>query len=99
MRAWVLLFGGLLVWAADFFLLYGIASILLTTPAARIASAVVTLAAIAADLWLMWRSWNAYRAPSDEYEGWLAWMALLMAGISLVSVIWQGFPAIFISSD
>ena len=96
MRAWVLLLGGMLVWAADFFLLYGIASILFTTPAARIASLAVTAAAVAADLWLINRSWRLYRAPGDEYDHWLARMALLIAAISLVSVIWQGFPAIFI---
>lgn len=96
MRRWALLLGGMLVWAADFFLLYGIASILLTTPAARIASLAVTAAAVAADLWLIDRSLKLHRARGDEYDHWLARMALLIAAISLVSVIWQGFPAVFI---
>ena len=96
MRAWVLLLGGMLVWAADFFLLYGIASILLTSPAARIAALAVTAAAVAANLWLINRSWKLHRAPGDEYDRWLARMALLLAAISLLSVIWQGFPAVFI---
>ena len=96
MRAWVLLLGGMLVWAADFFLLYGVASILLTSPAAWIAALAVTAAAVAANLWLINRSWKLYRAPGDEYDRWLARMALLLAAISLLSVIWQGFPAIFI---
>ena len=90
----LLLFGGLLVWAADFFLLYAVASIMLTSPEARIASAAVTLAAVAADLWLMWRARLAARLPEDPYDGWMAHMALLAAAISLVAVVWQGFPAI-----
>ena len=94
MRTWALLLGGLLVWAADFFLLYGIASIFLTTPIARILSVLVTLAALAADAWLIWLSWRRYRSPADEYDRWIGWIALLGASISAVAVFWQGFPAI-----
>ena len=94
MRSWGLLFGGLLVWAADFFLLYGIASIFLTTPIARILSMVVTLGALAADTWLILLGWKHYSSPADNYERWIGWIALLGAAISAVAVLWQGLPAI-----
>lgn len=92
MRAWLFLFGGVLVWAADFFLLYAIVSIFLTSPLSRALALVVTVAAVAANAWIIWRSW--VREPNDDYEQWLARMALLGAAISTVAVIWQGFPAI-----
>lgn len=94
MRTWALLLGGLIVWAADFFLLYAIASIFLTSPTARILAVIVTLAALAADAWLMLRSWKRYNSPADDYGRWIAWIALLGAGISAIAVLWQGFPAI-----
>ena len=96
MRIWALLLGGLIVWAADFFLLYGIASIFLDTPIARILAVVVTLAALGADSWLIVLNWKRYSAPADDYERWLAWIGFLGAAISAVAVLWQGFPALFL---
>ena len=96
MRHWGILFGGLLVWAADFFLLYGIASIFLTTPLARVLTVVVTLAALGADAWLMLLSWKRYSAPESDYDRWIAWIGLLGASISAVAVVWQAFPAALI---
>ena len=94
MRSWGLLFGGLLVWAADFFLLYGIASIFLDTPIARILSVIVTFGALAADAWLMLLGWKRYSSPPDDYGGWIACIGLLGAALSAIAVLWQGLPAI-----
>ena len=96
MRPWFLLFGGPLVWAADFFLLYGIVSIFLTNPLSRAMALAVTLAALVADAWLFWRSWAAQAATDDDHDRWLARMGVLGAAISAVAVLWQGLPAIFV---
>jgi hypothetical protein len=94
MRTWGLMLGGLLVWTADFFLLYGIASIFLTTPIARILAIIVTVGAVAANLWLMSLSWKRYSSPASDLERWAAWIGLLGAAVSAVAVVWQGLPAI-----
>ena len=96
MRVWLFLLGGVLVWAADFFLLYGIVSIFLMTPLSRGLALAVTVAAVAADAWLFWRSWRWQASADDDYDRWLARMALLVAAISAIAVLWQGFPAIFV---
>lgn len=96
MRAFGFLLGGLLVWAADFFLLYSIASIFLTTPIARVLAGIVTVAALAVDAWLIWRSSQRLRTVTNGYAKWLARMSQLTASLSAVAVLWQGFPAIFI---
>jgi hypothetical protein len=92
MRAWAFMLGGVLVWAADFFLLYAIASILLTTPAARVLALVVSAAALAADAWLLWNSWAQLGSAEEPYRRWMARLALLTAAISTVGVIWLAFP-------
>ena len=90
--------GGALIWAADFFLLYGIVSVFLTTPLARIASLVVTAVTLAADMWLMWYAWRRTRLCEDEYERWIAGIAFVIAALAAVAILWQGLPAIYISS-
>lgn len=95
MRVWLLLLGGVLVWAADFFLLYTIASVFLTTPFARLLTVIVTVAALAADAWLLATNWRRSR-QCDGYDAWLSMMGSLTAAISAVAVAWQGFPAVLI---
>lgn len=95
MRGWGFLLGGLLVWAADFFLLYAIASILLTSPLARLLSGIVTLAAMAAAGWLLLRAWRCYRGRGDDLRRWIALVAMLGCGLALLAVAWQGLAAIF----
>jgi hypothetical protein len=94
MRKWGLLLGGLLVWTAQFFLLYGIVSIFPGTILARILSIVATIAAIAAVAWLIWYAWKSIQSSPDEVDGWIARTGFAVALLSLVSVIWQGLPAV-----
>jgi hypothetical protein len=97
MRTWALLLGGLIAWAAQFFTLYIVASVLGTTALARAISIAVTLAAFGADIIVIVRAarWrNA--ADTDRYGRWLASLALLGAGLSAVAIVWQGMPAIFV---
>ena len=95
-RSWGLLLGGLLVWAADFFLLYAIASIFLDTRIAQVLALLVTLAALAANGLLFLLNWRQVRSPDSDYDGWIARIGLLGAAISALAVLWQGFPAILV---
>jgi hypothetical protein len=94
MRRWAFLLGGLLVWTLHFFALYGIASIFLTTPLARILVGIITLLCLAGLAALLGRSWSLYRSEPDEVSGWLALIATLANAISLVAILWQGLPAL-----
>jgi len=47
MRTWLILLGGLILWTAHFFLLYGIGEFIGETTAPRISVMVITLACLA----------------------------------------------------
>lgn len=93
MRAWLFLLGGMIVWAAQFFTLYAIASVLGSSGAARVLTGVATLAALAADVVLL-RAALAERREVDAARRWRASFAALLAALSLVAVTWQGLPAL-----
>lgn len=94
MRAWAHLLGGMLVWTVHFFTLYGIGSIFLTTTLARVLVVIVTLLCLAAAGWLLRSALRAGREEADEFTGWKHRIAALVAGIALVAILWQGFPAL-----
>lgn len=95
MRAWALILGGLIVWAVQFFTLYVIASIFPDSVLARAVSAIVTIAAVAADILILRLCVRFLRSPGrDEFDTWMLCLALLGAGISLVAIVWQGLPAV-----
>jgi hypothetical protein len=94
MRKWGLLLGGLLVWTADFFLLYGIVSIFPGTVLARVLALVVTAAALAANAWIIRFAWKLIHSAPDEVDRWIARTGFGVALVSFVSVLWQGLPAI-----
>lgn len=86
--------GGLIVWAVQFFALYIIASIFMTTPLSRVLAAATTLACLVADALLLRGALALRRARNDEVALWRASLAAMAAGISLVAVVWQGLPAL-----
>lgn len=91
MRTWTILLGGMIVWTAHFFALYFIGSIFLSTSLARWLVVVATLLCVAADLRLFF--W--IRARRDMIlDGWAASVGLVLTGLSLVAVVWQGLPAL-----
>ena len=95
MRSWALLLGGMIVWTVHFFTLYAIGSIFLTSTLARVLTVVVTAACLAADAYLLrWAIRDLREGERDEFSAWLRRLAALIAAISFVSVLWQGFPAI-----
>lgn len=97
MRAWAFLLGGLLVWAAHFFALYAIASIVETTTLARLLTGLATLAGLAADSWLLRSALAKPRdGAADPTEQWVNIIAAFAAGLSAVAVLWQGLPALLV---
>lgn len=93
MRRWVLLLGGLLVWAAHFFALYIIASLFPGDAAARWLALVVTLAALAAGGAILWLN---LRKQSDSFDRWARGLGAAGAALSLVAVLWQALPAFLV---
>lgn len=94
MRPWAILLGGMLVWTVHFFTLYGIGSIFLTTTLARVLVAIVTVACLAAAAWLLRGALRAGREESDDFTAWKHRITALIAGIALIAILWQGFPAL-----
>lgn len=94
MRGWALLLGGLVVWAAHFFLVYAFASIFPGIALARWLAIAATLAALAADAAIVWLA-LANGPTTDELDRWRARVGAAGAALSFVAVAWQGFPAIF----
>ena len=97
MRTWAFLLGGLIVWAAHFFLLYGIASVFPGTSLARWLTLIATIPALAANGGLLWLA-AARRLTdgSDELRNWTIGLGAAGAALSLVAVLWQALPAIIV---
>lgn len=93
MRAGAILLGGLAVWAAHFFVLYGIASVLPGRPEASWLVLTATVPAILADAWIGWRA-AAWMRPTDQLHGSIGQIGAVGAALSLVAVIWQALPAL-----
>jgi len=93
MRAWVLILAGLIVWAAHFFALYGIASVFPGLPVARWLTLAVTVPALAADGAILVHALRG-RSSDDRLDRWIAGLASLGAALSVVAVLWQGLPGL-----
>ena len=93
MRAWIILLGGLAVWAMHFFVLYGIASVLPGRPEARWLVLAATLPAVAFDGLILWKTAGSRSRP-DPLDGWIARIGAAGAAISLIAVVWQCAPAL-----
>ncbi|MDQ3077213.1 MAG: hypothetical protein M3Q83_00040 [Pseudomonadota bacterium] len=94
MRSWAFMLGGLIVWAVQFFALYIIASVFMTTTLSRVLTAIITLACLAADALLLQGAMAQRAKRTDDIARWRASMAALSAAVSLVAVAWQGLPAL-----
>lgn len=96
MVRWAVLLGGLLTWAAHFFLLYGFASIFPGKPLASGLTIAATFAALVVDSFIlraglaMARSAN-HRSP----DRWIGEVGVVGAAISMIAILWQLLPALF----
>lgn len=92
MRPWIILLGGLIVWAIHFFVLFGIASILLTTLTARILTLLATVLCLGM-IGVLAAHLQRCRL-ADETTGWGREVARTGVGLSAIAVIWQALPAL-----
>lgn len=93
MRGWLFLLQGPIVWTVHFFALFGIASIFLTTPLARVLTVLVTLLCLGASAILLVRTVRSDMPTATE--AWMRTVAICGLGLTVVAVVWQGLPAIF----
>ncbi|MDO9367359.1 MAG: hypothetical protein Q7T68_02215 [Sphingopyxis sp.] len=92
MRSWTILLGGLLVWAAHFFALYGIGEFAGASAASRDAVLLISALALAADGLLFRR---LLRLPhDDEFGRWRTGVASGGLGLSALAIVWQTLPAL-----
>ncbi len=95
MRLWLIMLGGLLVWAVHFFALYAVGSIAISGALARIGWASLTAACIAADLVVLVLVIRRSRASKPaSFAAWAAGTGTVAALLSIIAVLWQGLPAI-----
>lgn len=88
----MILLGGLLVWAAHFFALYGIGEFAGVSAASRSAVLLLSMIALAADFLLFRRLRPFPRA--DEFARWRTAVASGGLALSAVAVVWQTLPAL-----
>lgn len=94
---WAFLLGGLIVWAAHFFLVYGFSLIFPGTQLARLLTLIATVPALAADAALMWvAAAGALRGSSDDLDIWVRNLGAVGALLSAVAVLWQALPALMV---
>lgn len=88
MKSWLILLGGLIVWAVHFFGVYAVGEI---APRPWLVVA-LTIACAAADIWLIL---TLRRIPaSGDFPAWRRSVGLGGAGLSLIGVVWQSLPAL-----
>lgn len=93
MGKWLLILGGLLIWAAHFFLLYAFASIFPGTQLARVLTVGATLATLVVNAGIIFTLFTA-GVREDELERWARAVGLGGALLSFVAVLWQGLPGL-----
>lgn len=86
--------GGLGIWAAHFFLLYIIASLLPGQHTARLLALLVSLPALAGDVAILWMARRMRQRSEDDLDRWILTIAALGAALSIVAVVWQAMPAV-----
>lgn len=91
MRAWLLILGGLIVWAAHFVTIYAIASAFPGQPAARWLILAASAVAIGANLAILRRT---ARPRGDPLDVWIFQVAKAAVALSMLAVIWQTGPAL-----
>ena len=87
MRAWASILGGLVIWAAHFFVIYTAAIIFVSSVTAHWIGGAMTLICVVAEIWLFVKL-----RRSRDLDGWLQALGLASCAFSLVAITWQSFP-------
>ena len=95
MRQWSYLLGGLLIWTADFFGLYIVASLFPGTALARWLTGFLTLIALGLLAVLLRQVMLRARVGRDDtFSVWLDRLTLLGGALAAVAILYQGLPAL-----
>ncbi len=92
MRSWTILLGGLLVWAAHFFALYGIGEFAGASAVSRAVVLLLSAFALLANGLLARHLLPLSRA--DDFACWNRQLALGGIALSALAVVWQTLPAL-----
>lgn len=98
---------GLIVWAAQFTIIYAVTSVacargwyrfsLLGLDLVRVSIAAATLLALAATALVFWRALSDERSAQDEpSERFIETLTLWICGLSLVAIAYNGVPALIL---
>lgn len=95
-QTWILLLGGLVVWAAHFFLLYAFGSIFPASDIARWLTVAATLAGLMANLTII-RMARADRGrdSGQDVASFAAHIAVPECLVSITAILWQGVTVAF----
>lgn len=94
MREWRHLLGGMLLWTAHFFAVYGIASLL---PGTRLAAILVLFAtglALAIAGYLLAATVREHRTEEDSLKRWSSKGSAVLYALAGLAVLYQGLPAL-----
>lgn len=94
MREWRHLLGGMLLWTAHFFAVYGIASLL---PGTRLAAILVLFAtgfALAIAGYLLAVTVREHRTEEDSLKRWSSKGSAVLYALAGLAVLYQGLPAL-----
>lgn len=94
MREWRHLLGGMLLWTAHFFAVYGIASLFPGTRLAAFLVLVATGLALAVAGYLLAATLRRHRAEDDSLERWSSKGSAMLYALAGLAVLYQGLPAL-----
>lgn len=96
MSYWRNLLGGLILWAAHFVIVYGIASILPGTQAAVVLVLAITVVVLAITAYLLVKTVGVMRSAVDDLQRWSTMLTLFGYAMATIAIAYQGFAAALI---
>lgn len=94
MGMWRNFLGGMLLWTAHFFAVYGIASLFPGTRLAALLVLVVTGLALAVAGYLLTATLRHHRTEEDSLKRWSSKGSAILYALAGLAVLYQGLPAL-----
>jgi hypothetical protein len=95
MSEWRHLLGGMLLWTAHFFAVYGIASLFPGTRLATMLVLAATLVALAVAGYLLAATIRRQGAEDDSLKRWNSKASAMLYALAGLAILYQGMPALF----
>lgn len=94
MKSWLIMMGGLILWALHFFLLYLLAEFGGSGSGVRLAASLLTLAILGAAAWLFVAV--SRESPGDPFAWWRQRAAMLGLAFGGVGIVLQFLPVLLV---